>query len=165
MRRRAIGVARRHRRDRAPAFAGGGVGPGEQVDLAALLDRLGQLYPGLDRVRSGGAQRDRVRAPTTASGRARRGIGRLEQTLGREIGGVGEARGVAAHDAQARATVVTGDELFDAPVVETGVRRAPVFDEDFGEVAAAAQRLVERGLQHTVIDQGSSHMSLVYTVE
>ena len=83
---------------------------------------------------------------------ARRGLGRTgEPGLG-QVGGVREAGGVAAHDAQPGATIASRDELLDAPVVETAARRPPIFDEHLSEVAAGAQRMVERGLKKLVID-------------
>ena len=50
------------------------------------------------------------------------------------------------------AAVATRDELLDATVVEAAARRAPILDEHLGEVAAVAQRVVERRLQHVVFD-------------
>ncbi len=101
------------------------------------------------------------RAAASTPGRAGgRGLGRLQESLGREIGGVREAGRIAPNDAQAGAPVATGDELLDPTVVETTARRAPILDEDLREITAAAQRVVERGLQHIVFDQGSSHVRL-----
>jgi len=50
--------------------------------------------------------------------------------------------------------------FLDPSVVETAARRTPVLDEHLGELAAAAQRVVERGLEHVVFDDGSSHVRL-----
>jgi fluoroacetyl-CoA thioesterase len=65
---------------------------------------------------------------------------------------VGEAGGLAPHDAQPGAAVASRNELLDAAVVEATTRRAAVLDEDLGEVAAASQCLVERVLEKLVID-------------
>ena len=118
----------------------------EQLDLAGLLDGLRR-----DRRRRGARrggrwrrERDRAHAAATAARGGRGRVARGEQALGREVGGVREAGGVAAHDAQAGAAIAARHELLDAAVVEAGARRAPILHEHLGEVAAAAQRALER---------------------
>ena len=94
--------------------------------------------------------RSRARgAPRRGGGRLRGG---LEPALG-QVGGVGEAGGVADDDPDAGAAVAPGGQLLDLAVVEPGGRRPPVLDEDLGEVAASAQcgpenALDDRGVEH-----------------
>ena len=73
-----------------------------------------------------------------------------------EVGGVREPGRVAAHNADAGAALATGDELLDLGVVETRGRTATVFREHLGEVAAAAQRGLERALENGFLDQVAS---------
>jgi fluoroacetyl-CoA thioesterase len=63
-----------------------------------------------------------------------------------------ESGRVTVDDAQPGATVAAGNEFLDAAVVESAVRGAPVFDKDFGKLAAGAQRLVECVLEKLAID-------------
>ena len=125
--------------------------------LRALLDRLGQRSTSSadrDGV-AGGSSATTCVAAATAARRAGRGLGRVQQSVRREVGGVREAGRVAAHDAEPGAAVAAGDELLDPAVVETSARRPPILDEHLGEVAAAAQRVVERRLQDVVCRSAS----------
>jgi fluoroacetyl-CoA thioesterase len=63
---------------------------------------------------------------------------------------VRKTRRVAAHHAQSGAAIATGDELFDATIVEPAARRSAVFHEHFRELAALAHRVLERGLEEIV---------------
>ena len=69
-----------------------------------------------------------------------------------EIGGVGEAGGVADDDPDAGATVAARGELLDPAVVEHAVAVAPVLGEDLGELAAGAQRGVEHPFEDGLFD-------------
>ena len=100
--------------------------------LRALAHVLGV---GLDRRSPGEAvapdERDGADTAATAPGRGRRRLGRGAQALLGEVGGVGEAGGVAHHHADAGAAVAPGGELLDlgrrraAPTTSAGPRRRP----------------------------------------
>jgi hypothetical protein len=70
-----------------------------------------------------------------------------------EVGGVRVAGGTTPDHADARAPLATGGELLDLAVVEAGRRDAAVLGEHLGEVAATAQRGLQRALQHRFFDQ------------
>ena len=89
----------------------------------------------------------------TAAGRARRS----EQTTLGEVGGVGEAGRLADHDSNTRAAIASGAELFDPSLIEQRRRRAPILDEDLGEVTAAAHRFVEHSLHDFLFDEIDGH--------
>jgi hypothetical protein len=75
----------------------------------------------------------------TSTARSRGGrVGGGGESVGREIGSMREAGGIAAHDPQARAAIATGHQFLDATVVETSTRRAPILYEHLGKVTAVA---------------------------
>ena len=133
-----------------PCAAGGLVGAGQQLDLGGLGDVLGigldvvrrerrRWRVSDDRARAAAATARRPRPPLRPR-RARPGLG--------QVGGVGEAGGVADDDADAGAAVAAGGELLDLAVVEQGRRRALVLGEDLGEVAAGVQGRAEHAADH-----------------
>ena len=146
IRRWASAYETRHRRDRVALGPGGGVGAARAArpcgasrpSPAARPSAAGApAPPALERRpcdcrhrRRGSRPRPPRRPPS--------------RPAGGQVGGVREAGRVAPHDPDAGAAFAPGHELFDAAVVEAGARRAPVLDEDLGEVAAVAQRVVER---------------------
>ena len=69
-----------------------------------------------------------------------------------QVGGVGEAGGVAANDADAGAPVESGRQLFDSAIVEAGRRAALVLGEHLGELASTAQRRAEDALEDGLFD-------------
>jgi hypothetical protein len=71
-----------------------------------------------------------------------------------EVGGVGEAGGLADHHPDARPAVAPRRQLLDAAVVEHRRRRSFVFHEDLGEVAAGAQGGGERALDDGLVEHG-----------
>ena len=147
-----VGVGSGDRGDRAALLAGGGVGLLQQLDLAGLLDGFGRddvVDAFADRSRLV-VQRGGAHTAATATGRGRGRFTRGAETLGRQIRRVREAGGVAAHDADAGAAIAARHELLDATVVEAGARRPPILHEHLGEVAATAQRVLDRGLQDTL---------------
>ena len=62
------------------------------------------------------------------------------------------------YDSEPGAAITARHELLDPTIVEARARRASILHEHLGEVAPGAQRAVERGLQHSLIDQGFAHM-------
>src|SRR3712207_1452544 len=67
------------------------------------------------------------------------GVYRGQEPLFGEVGGVGEAGGLADDDPDARAAIAARRELLDPAVVEGGGRAAAVLDEHLGEVAPRAE--------------------------
>ena len=63
---------------------------------------------------------------------------------------------LATHDADPRARSRPGHELLDLAVVEARRRRATILGEHLGEVAAVAQRGLERSLEYRFFDQVAS---------
>ena len=59
---------------------------------------------------------------------------------------------VAADHTQSGAAVAARNQLLDSPVVEPTTRRTPVLHEDFGEVAAVPECMVECALKKLRID-------------
>jgi hypothetical protein len=55
-----------------------------------------------------------------------------------------EAGRLAADNSQSGAAISTGNQFFDATVVETGARSAAILHEHLGEVATIAQGAIER---------------------
>ena len=78
-------------------------------------------------------------AAAAAPGRRRRRFGGTTQPVLGQVGGVGEAGGLAPHDADSGTTVEARRELLDLAVVETGRGRALVLREHLREVAARLQ--------------------------
>ena len=99
---------------------------------------------------------DRTGAAPVALGRRGGRLGRLAEPLLRQVGGVGKAGGVVAHDPDAGAPLPAGHEFLDLAVVETSRRHAPILGKDLGEVAAMAQRRLERALEYRFFDQVAS---------
>ena len=96
-----------------------------------------------------------TRVPAVSLRAARgRGLGRAAQTVRREVGRVGEPGRLAPHDADPGAAFPPRHELLGAAVVEAGARGAPVLDEHLGEVAAVAQRVLERRTEHIGFEHG-----------
>jgi hypothetical protein len=149
----AVAVVRRDLADGRTRGTGRVVRPKEQLDLLGLGD-LGRQDAHRGRVgRRTAGERNGTHPATAAPGRRSGGVGRGREARRREIGRVGEARGVAHDDADAGATVVAGGELFHLAVVQVGRRRAPVLDEDLRERPAAPERGVERGVDHGLFEQ------------
>ena len=71
-----------------------------------------------------------------------------------QVGGVGEAGGLADHDPDAGAAVAARGQLLDPAVVEHGRRRPLVLDEHLGEVAAGAEGGGQRALDDGVVEHG-----------
>ena len=63
---------------------------------------------------------------------------------------------VAPDDPDPGAALATGDELLDLGVVEPRGGAATIFREHLGEVAAVAQRGLERALKYRFLDQVAS---------
>ena len=90
-----------------------------------------------------------------APGSARRrggGVRGLTEPLLRQVGGVREAGRLAAHDPDPGTAVASRHQLLDAAVVEPGARRAPILDEDLGEVTASTQGCREGPLEYVGFD-------------
>ena len=148
----AVRVRRRDLHDRGAFAPGSRVGPLQQLDLDGLRNRLGcsqhlvgpaDLSPGeVDHL---GAAR------STPGGRARR-LGRREQALLAEVGGVRVAGRLTDDDAHPGSAVTPGAQLLDLPIVERGRGRSAVFGEHLSEVAAAAERRAQHLLQHRLLD-------------
>jgi predicted thioesterase len=68
---------------------------------------------------------------------------------------------LTAHDSQTRTAIATGNQFFDATVVETSARRAPILHEYLGKVTSIAQGAIEGRLQHRLFHQGLAHVSIV----
>ena len=122
--------------------AGGVVGPGEELELAGLVD--GRREGALAAVVAGErAEGDGAGAAPAFAGDGGGGPGGGEQAGLGEVGGVGEPGGLAVDDADAGAPGTAGGELLDAAVIEDGAGRDGVLGEDLGHVAAGLQA-VER---------------------
>ena len=135
----AVAVAGRHLADGAALGAGDLVGPGEQLDLAGLRHVARHDLDHVRRRRGPAGEVDRAGAAASAPGGGRRGLGRGGKPGLGEVGGVGEARGVADDDPDAGAPVAARRELLDLAVVEDGRRRPLVLDEDLREVTAGVE--------------------------
>ena len=95
-------------------------------------------------------------APAVPRRSGRGGRAASRRPSAREIGGVREAGRVAAHDADAGAAVAARDELLDLASSNRALDDAPVLDEHLGEVAAAAQCVVQRAFENTLFDHVAS---------
>src|SRR4029079_18862897 len=69
-----------------------------------------------------------------------------------EIGGMREPRCGALDDPDAGAAIAAAGDLFDAPIIQTGHRRALVLDEHLGELASGSHRRAEHPLQQIGLD-------------
>lgn len=96
-----------------------------------------------------------MRAATTAACGTGCGFGGAQQPVARKVGSMRETGRVTPHNAEARATIASGDKLLDATVVEPATGRPPVFYKHFRKLAALAHRMVERGLEEIV----SNHLT------
>ena len=97
-------------------------------------------------------QRDDVLAAGALAGGRRCSLRRGAQARLAEVGGVGEARGVALDHAYAGAAVAATGDLLDPAVIQAGHRRALVFDEDFGELSAGSHRRAEDPFENVGFD-------------
>ncbi len=138
---------------RAAGGPGGGVGLLEQFDFAALA------HPGgldLDRrwARDEPAGKGHLAgaSTTTASSPGRR-FGRPQEPRLGQVRGMGEAGGVAGHDADARPSLPARTDVFDAAVVQ-GHRRPPaVLGEHLGELASGVEGAAQDAGQDGLVDQ------------
>ena len=85
---------------------------------------------------------------TTSASSSRRRRRSSDETLLAEIGGMGEACGVADDDTNARTAVAARGELLDPTVIEQRRRTAPILGEDLGELPARSQGRTQDSLQH-----------------
>ena len=108
------------------------------VGLAA--PRRGSCSTGLTRCSGWRVSATRARAAAALAGGRRGGLGGGAQAGLAEVGGVGEAGGVALDDADAGATVAAAGDLLDPAVVEPRRRGALVLGVHLGELAAGAHR-------------------------
>ena len=151
-----VGVRGAHLADRVAHRSSRVVGPFEHLGLAGLGHRLREHR---DRVRGPALpafERGDVRRPGGALSGGGGGVGGGPETALAEVGGVGEAGRLAAYDPDPRTPLAPGHELLHLGVVETCGCQAPIFGEHLGEVAAVAQRGLERPLEYRCFDQVAS---------
>ena len=133
--------------DASPAATGGVVGPGEELELAGLVDGVGEgaLAPV---VGGEGAEGDGAGAVAAFAGDGGGGPGGGQQARLGEVGGVGETGGLAVDDADAGAPGTARGELLDAAVIEDGAGGHGVLGKDLGHVAADLQCGREDAFEH-----------------
>src|SRR5262249_36894826 len=148
----AVAVAGRHLHDRRAGAAGGLVDAAQDLDLGRLGHAVGQHGDVVDAGRRGAGEGDRVGAAVALARRGRGGLGGRPQSGFAEVGGVGEAGGLALDDADAGTAVAPGGQLLDLAVVEAGGGAPLVLGVDLGELAAGAQRAGEHSFEHVVVD-------------
>ncbi len=150
----AVRVRGRHLHDRGAFGTGGRVGPLQQLDLDRLRNGLGRGHHLVRPADLAPGEVDHFGAARPAPGRRTRSLGRREQALLGEVGGVRIPGGLTDDDPHARSAVASGAQLLDLAVVERGRRRTAVLGEHLGEVAAAAERRAQHLLQHRLLDHG-----------
>ena len=147
-----------------PVRAGRLVGPGQQLELAALSTVVGQRAV----ARGRGARRGRsatVRTPPPPSRATAAAAGGRQQPGLAQVGRVGEAGGLADDDPDAGAPGAARGQLLDPAVVEHGAGRRGVLGEDLGHVAPAGQRGREDAFEHVGVDEGGvGHGGIVIVV-
>ena len=148
----AVGVRGRHLHDRGALSSPGRVGPLQQLDLHRLGDRLGCREHLVGPADLASGEVDDLGAAGAAAGGGARRLGRGQQALLAEVGSVGVAGGLADDHPDAGSAVTPGAQLLDLAVIERRRRRAAVFGEHLGEVAAAAERRAQHLLQHRLLD-------------
>ena len=156
-------LGQRHRHPLHPLVVAArcGVGAPEQVELAERVGFEGGLPDGVERKRGDAVQLDAPLEPAAH----RDGGGRLcraEQTLGRQVFGVGVARCLARQHPHAAAQVDGTVDLLDAPVVEHHDGRDPVLKVEVGMVAAARESTREHlatevGIDAKMFEVGKMH--------
>jgi hypothetical protein len=132
------------------------VGPLQDLGLAGLRNRFRQHADLVGRRHRLALQRRDVGGALRTPGRGGGSLGRGLQARLAQVGGVGEAGGVAPHHADAGAPLAPGDELLDLGVVEARRRAPTVFGEHLREIAAVAQRGLQRALEYGFLDQVAS---------
>ena len=122
--------------------------------MAALATVSGSTATWLGRAAAWRGEGHLADAAAPGPGRRGRGLGGGAQALLGQVGGVGEAGGLAHHDPDAGAPVAARGQLLDPAVVEQGRRGPLVLDEDLGEVAAGAEGSAERPLDDRFVEHG-----------
>ena len=139
----------------------GSVGAAEQVELAQRIGFEGGLPDRVERECRHAVQLDAPLEPAAHRDRGGR-LCRAEQTLGRQVFGVGVARSLARQHPHAAAQVDGPVDLLDAPVVEHHDGRDPVLKVEVGMVAAARESAGEHlaaevGIDAKMFEVGKMH--------
>ena len=112
-----------------------------------------------------GVERHRAHAPAALAGHRRGGLGRRQQARLAEVGGVGEAGGLAVHDPDPGPPGAARRQFLDLAVVEHGARGRGVLGEHLRHVPAAGQRGGEDAFEHVRFDEGGvGHGGIVIVV-